>query len=111
MKDIILPILTALFGSGFLVTLISALASRSKRVKEQVNSLKLGMQALLRDRLLHCYRKYTEQGSIPIYARENFENMYKQYHSLGANGVMDRFREELMELPTSDDCACNEVKK
>ena len=36
----------------------------------------------------------------PIYARENFENMYQRYHNLGANGVMDDYYKKFMEIPT-----------
>ena len=32
--------------------------------------------------------------------KENFENVYTNYHSLGLNGVMDGIRKSFMELPT-----------
>ena len=54
----------------------------------------------LRDRMLHCYNKYIEAGFAPIYAKENYENMYQQYHELGGNGVMTHLHEEFMALPT-----------
>ena len=31
--------------------------------------------------------------------RQNFENMYVQYHALGGNGVMDDVRRKFFELP------------
>lgn len=63
-------------------------------------AVELGVQALLRDRMLHSYNKYTELRYTPIYAKENFENMYKQYHELGGNGVMTQLHTDFMELPT-----------
>ena len=33
--------------------------------------------------------------------KDNFDNLYQQYHALGKNGVMDSFHEEVMELPTT----------
>ena len=60
-----------------------------KTVFTQIKSVKLGVQALLRAQMIHDYNKWSELGYAPIYARENFENCWAQYHALGANGVMD----------------------
>lgn len=65
----------------------------------QIKAIKLGLQALLRAQLIGDYNKWSERGYAPIYARENFENCWKQYHSLGVNGVMDDIHERFMELP------------
>ena len=35
-----------------------------------------------------------------LYARDNFENCWKQYHSLGVNGVMDDLHRKFLELST-----------
>ena len=43
--------------------------------------------------------KYDERGYRPLHAKDNFENCYKQYHALGANGMMDKLREEFLSLP------------
>lgn len=67
----------------------------------EIQALKLGLQALLRSQMIHDYNYWTKKGYAPIYAKENFENVWKQYHSLGANGVMDNIHEEFMELPTN----------
>lgn len=62
-------------------------------------AMRLGMQALLRAELVRDWSKYSEKGFAPLYARENFENAYQQYHNLGANGVMDDIREKFLNLP------------
>jgi len=72
-------------------------------LKENTELLKLGLQAMLRSELVHDYNKWSEKGYAPIYARENFENNYKRYHSLGANGVMDDLRAKFLLLPTELD--------
>ena len=59
-----------------------------------------GVQALLRDRLIQSYNYYMDKGYAPIYARQNWENMYTQYHNLGENGVMGNLHEMFMALPT-----------
>jgi hypothetical protein len=71
-----------------------------KKKNDKYEALKLGVQALLRDKLYDKYDKYTELGYAPIRARENFENIWLQYHNLGKNGVMDDIHKKFMSLPT-----------
>ena len=92
-------ILSLTFGSGLLITILTGVWKRIKQNESKTESVQLGVQALLRDRLYSTYLKYAEKGYAPIYARENFENMYKQYHVLGANGVMDDIYKKFMALP------------
>ena len=92
-------ILSLTFGSGLLITILTGVCKRIKQNESKTESVQLGVQALLRDRLYSTYLKYAEKGYAPIYARENFENMYKQYHTLGANGVMDDVYKKFMALP------------
>ena len=48
----------------------------SKAITEaELKATKLGIQALLRDRLYWTYNHYNAKGYAPIYARENFENL------------------------------------
>ena len=63
-------------------------------------AVKKGIQALLRSELIADYNKWLEKGYAPIYARQNFENCWMQYHNLGENGVMDDLHERFLELPT-----------
>ena len=92
-------ILSLTFGSGLLITILTGVWKRIKQNESKTESVQLGVQALLRDRLYSTYLKYAEKGYAPIYARENFENMYNQYHTLGANGVMDDIYHKFMALP------------
>lgn len=92
-------LLTFLFGSGVLVGVWGYIVKRVRATEQKTNAVCLGVQALLRDRLLQDYNKYTDKGYAPIYAKENFENMWTQYHNLGVNGVMDGLHEKFMSLP------------
>ena len=96
-------ILSLLFGSGLLITILTAVWRKIKQNEKKTESVQLGVQALLRDRLYSTYLKYAEKGYAPIYARENFENMYNQYHILGANGVMDDIYRKFMDLPLENE--------
>ena len=95
-------ILSLTLGSGLLITILTGVWKRIKQNESKTESVQLGVQALLRDRLYSTYLKYAEKGYAPIYARENFENMYKQYHILGANGVMDDIYQKFMALPLEE---------
>ena len=69
----------------------------------KVLAIKEGLRALLRDRIIQAYNHYTDKGYYPIYARENVEDMYKQYHSLGGNGTVTDLVSKLKELPTESE--------
>ena len=92
-------LITVLTSSGIIGIFTQFLLNRLKVSEEKQLALELGVQALLRDRLIHQYEKYKSRGYAPIYAKENFENLYEQYHKLGANGVMDSIHEEFRNLP------------
>lgn len=84
-------IVGALFG--YLHQLIKRSAADTKAVKA-------GIQALLRAQMISDYNKWTDRHYAPIYARDNFENCWQQYHGLGVNGVMDGLHDKFMALPT-----------
>ena len=81
----------ALIAGGF-----KYLYSSLKKNTADTEAVKIGIQALLRSQMIADYNKWTDRG----YARDNFENCWKQYHALGVNGVMDDLHEKFLELPT-----------
>lgn len=84
------------------VLFAAALGLLTKAVRKEMKdqkAIKLGVQAILRDRLIQSYNHHTEKGCCAIHDRENVLNMYNQYHNLGANGVIDGLVEEVMGLP------------
>ena len=99
---------------SLLVTLIfNSIVNSSKRrrkereelVKELQSTdreLKEGMQALLRDRLYELYGKCIRKKYATIEERTNFDNMYRRYHNLGQNGVMEDIYHKFMRLPTKE---------
>ena len=93
-------LITVLTSSGLIGIFTKFLLTRLKTVSQKQNALESGVQALLRDRLIYQYEKYKSRGYAPISAKENFENLYEQYHKLGANGVMDSIHEEFKDLPS-----------
>lgn len=79
--------------------LIMAVWNKVKKNSGETKALMLGMQALLRDRLYHLYKDCEKEGCASMLERENFENLYLQYHALGGNGVVTDMRIKFLNLP------------
>lgn len=90
-------------GSAIMGALITKVVS----YKKENDALKKGIQALLRAQMISDYNKWTAKGYAPIYARQNFQNVWDNYHNLGANGVMDDIKNKFMALPTPPDGVVN----
>lgn len=78
------------------------IASLVAFIKSQVGvnkAIKLGLQALLRDRLLQAYKHYKRQGWASYDDKQNVLNLYLQYERLGPNGIMQRKHEAFLQLP------------
>ena len=87
--------LTLLGVPGMLTALITFIRLQVK----QNRAVREGLEAILRDRLLQAYRHYEEKGWADSDDRQNWENMYIQYHALGGNGIIEDLRRKLFELP------------
>ena len=72
----------------------------SARVEEQNKATQLGVQALLRDRLLQAFEYYLARGWISAGERDNVDNMYKQYEALGENNVISDIYDQVRALPS-----------
>ena len=106
--------LTFLFGSGVLTIVLQQIYARlSKKIEKnnrKTEAIQLGVQAILRDRLRVEYENAIHAGYASLPDKDNFENMYKQYHNLGVNGVMDGVHDIYMSLPTEPPETPEEVK-
>ena len=66
---------------------------------KQIKAIKLGLQALLRDRLLQAYEFYGHRGFADYDEKQNIQNIYTQYEALGPNGIMHQKHEAFLRLP------------
>ena len=73
---------------------------QNEQLESQNRATMLGVQALLRDRLLQAFKHYISQGYAEYNDRENVKNMYDQYEALGPNSVMTDMYQKFVELPT-----------
>ena len=95
-------IVTIVTSSGILGIVTKTLLARMKKNEQRQKALELGVQALLRAEMIEQYEKYKANGAAPLYARDNYENMWIQYESLGTNGVMSDIHNKFMNLPVDE---------
>lgn len=103
-KEFMIGDIIARYWVDFVMGLIAAVLMAKLRSVDkyigEVDSAKNGVKALLRDRIIDQYNKYSDRGFIPIYARESIAQMYMEYKNLGGNGAIEHLVEKLHDLPT-----------
>lgn len=75
-------------------------STRWSKVLGKINKLEIGVQALLRDRMLQMYSYYKETGKkVPLREYESFECMFEAYTGNEGNSFMPDVRTEFRGLP------------
>lgn len=85
------------------VPAIGYLYKKHKQADARQKAVELGVQALLRDRIVQSYYHYEERGWITLHGLENVNAMYKEYHALGGNGTVTSLVNSIRELDVRDD--------
>ena len=89
----------SLFGiPGLIAGMFSFIVFQLKQNK----AIKLGLQAILRDRLLQAYEYYALRGWANYDEKQNVQNLYTQYEVLGPNGIMEVKHQEFIHLPDAE---------
>ena len=96
----VVGVLIAVFLKRPLEKRVKESEAASARVEEQNTATMLGVQALLRDRLLQAFNHYLARGWIGADDRSNIDNMYVQYEALGENNVISDIYNQVRALPT-----------
>ena len=73
-----------------------------KKSEKRQEAVELGLQALLRDRIVQAYYHYSDRDWITLHGLENVNAMYEQYHTLGGNGSVTTLVETLRALEVRD---------
>lgn len=93
-------VLIAVFLKRPLERRVSENEDANRRVEAQNAATMLGVQALLRDRLLQAFSHYLARGWIGADDRANIDNMYVQYEALGENNVISDIYNQVRALPS-----------
>ena len=96
----IVGVLIAVFLKRPLEKRVKNSEDASARVEAQNKATQLGVQALLRDRLLQAFEHYLARGWIAAGERDNVDNMYRQYEALGPNNVISDIYNQVRTLPS-----------
>lgn len=82
------------------ITYIKTTKRNDKELQAQLQTLCYGVQALLRNKMRELNEVYHVVGWCTVEQKENFNNLYEQYHQLGSNGVMTHIKDEILAMPT-----------
>ena len=93
-------VLIAVFLKRPLERRVSENEDANRRVEAQNAATMLGVQALLRDRLVQAFEYYLARGWIGADDRANIDNMYVQYEALGENNVISDIYNQVRALPS-----------
>ena len=95
------------FIVGMLVFFVQSLLRENHKLKQknkqastlEHDSIRSGIICILRDTLITNHRKYKQRGSISTNGLQNWLLMFDAYKNLGGNGMVDKMKEEIEELP------------
>lgn len=93
----------AVLGFPTVFAMIVTISKRINKYSKQIKILMLAQQAQMRSQLLKDFYTYKNRGYILEAELQDWENQYQAYHSLGANGIMDKRREILFNLETKEE--------
>jgi len=89
-------------ATGYLGYQLQSLNKSNKELKRQ-NKEKMkatddGICCLLRVKMIEYHDRYVKEESISSHGLENFILMYKSYHALGGNGMIDKMHDDIKSL-------------
>lgn len=88
-----------LIVTGLFSWRLNTMKCKVQKTVIKFSALELGMQSMLRDRIIQAYNKYIEQKWIPIYAMDSILKLFESYELLGGNGTIHNLVDELKDLP------------
>ena len=93
----------AILGFPTVFVMLSALFKKVGKYSGQIKILMSAQQAQMRSQLLKDYYTYKNRGFIYEAELQDWISQYEAYHSLGANGIMDKRKEALLNLDTREE--------
>lgn len=77
--------------------------TKIEEMSSNINKVQKGVQRELFDTLRRRRREFVFQGWISPADKREFDLIYSNYHDMGKNGLADRYYEEVMTLPESEE--------
>lgn len=96
-QQMIVTIITAVLASGGLWAVVQTAIVKHNESK---SAIAIGVQCLLRDRIIQAERYYSEKGYCDPDDKTNIEHMFDAYQALGGNDVAHKAYEIIVNLPS-----------
>ena len=101
METVIAALIAGLFGTGLssvVIVLLQRKWSKQDRHDARVDALVNANKVLMVDKVRELGKKYIADGEIHLEDKENLQEMYQAYKSLGGNGHLDTVMHEVNHL-------------
>ena len=101
MESLIIALIGAVTGSGVSSVVIALLQrkwSKEDKHDARVDALVTANKVLMIDKVRWLGKKYIADGEISLEDKENLQEMYNAYKSLGGNGHLDMVMQEVNHL-------------
>lgn len=82
---------------------IASIKAELNKIQESNILEREALQASLRDRLYSIYRMCAMRGYTSKEERDNFENIYKSYHKIFENGVMEDTHKRFFAISSEEE--------
>lgn len=70
-----------------------------KERRARNSAFDIGVRSLLRTNIISIYHKAEKDGTLPVYALENLDDMYHAYKALGGNGAITQLYNQIKSYP------------
>ena len=98
----IVQTILACLGSSGLTAIILALLQRRWAKHDKQDAVVEGLKVLTVDRVRYLGKCYIMDKEITLEDKENLQDMYRAYKSLGGNGHLETVLAEVNRLPVVD---------
>ncbi|MEG0798991.1 MAG: hypothetical protein RR228_04150 [Bacilli bacterium] len=89
---------------GLLISFLSFIFTKIEKYKHKVDDMKIGIQVILKTKIIEMYDKLIKKECINIYEKEIFMDLYNSYKSLEGNSFVKTLVKEINLLPVQSDC-------
>lgn len=96
-SGLLIPVLSYFIGKYKLK--VKRLNIANKKQDEDIDLIKSGLCAMLRQCLYNAFESYESRGYCPFEAKETLSELYKMYHLLGGNSFITAMYHKCLELP------------
>ena len=76
--------------------------AKEQEMAATIELMKMGLMAMLRDRIIQSCRFFIDKGSIDPLILENITKMHDSYKALGGNGLCNRQYAAVLKLPLEE---------